>query len=132
MEKYARRPYLHLSGGERQLVLIARSLAQGGVFFIMDEPVSGLDYGNQFHLLQTIKDLSGEGVSFVLTTHHPRHALYLGGRALLLKSGKIIADGPSEEVVTTGNIRDLYELPDEFIRYNTPSVGNSPGLQHLI
>ncbi|MDL2321490.1 ABC transporter ATP-binding protein [Desulfosarcina sp. OttesenSCG-928-B08] len=114
MERHARRPYLHLSGGERQLVLIARSLAQGGVFFIMDEPVSGLDYGNQFHLLQTLKDLSGRGVSFILTTHHPQHALYLGGRALLLKSGKIIADGASTDVITRERICELYQLPESF------------------
>ena len=89
---YAERQYLHLSGGERQLVLIARSIAQNTAYFIMDEPVSGLDYGNQFMLLQTIKELAGEGLSFLLTTHHPEHAVFLGGRALLIKEGQIVAD----------------------------------------
>ncbi len=57
MTHFADRPYLELSGGERQLVMIARALAQSGQYFIMDEPVTGLDYGNQFHLLETIQSL---------------------------------------------------------------------------
>ena len=76
MTHFADRPYLELSGGERQLVMIARALAQGGQYFIMDEPVTGLDYGNQFHLLETIQSLASSvtgdhAPAFILTTHHP-------------------------------------------------------------
>jgi ABC-type cobalamin/Fe3+-siderophores transport systems, ATPase components len=108
---HARKPYLQLSGGERQLVLIARALAQGADYFIMDEPVSGLDYGNQFHLLETIRKLSEEGLSFILTTHHPEHAVFLGGRAMLMKNGELLEDGPAASVITAARVCDLYGMP---------------------
>ena len=115
IEKYAERSYLHLSGGERQLVLIARALAQKSSYFIMDEPVTGLDYGNQFRLLQTVKELSEGGLTFILTTHHPEHAVFLGGRALLIKEGALIGDGEPYKVITTNCICNLYNMPREMV-----------------
>lgn len=112
----ADRPYLHLSGGERQLVLIARALAQNSAFLIMDEPVSGLDYGNQFHLLKVIRELADDGgPGFILTTHHPEQAIYLGGRALMIKDGLLTADGPATETINGRSVRDLYNLPPDFM-----------------
>ncbi|WP_010261962.1 ABC transporter ATP-binding protein [Treponema primitia] len=116
LTEYSQRLYLHLSGGERQLVLIARALAQGAQYFIMDEPVSGLDYGNQFLLLQVIRDLAEQGQSIILTTHHPEHALFLGGRALLIKHGRVMADGPTREVINTDSICALYNMPRELLK----------------
>ncbi|MDR0881059.1 MAG: ABC transporter ATP-binding protein [Candidatus Adiutrix sp.] len=113
--RLAGRPYLQLSGGERQLVLIARALAQNGRFLIMDEPVSGLDYGNQFHLLTVIRELAEQGLSIVLTTHHPEQAVFLGGRSLLLKDGQLRADGPSREVITAPAVCALYDLSPEML-----------------
>lgn len=120
LDGYAQRLYLHLSGGERQLVLIARALAQGPGYFIMDEPVTGLDYGNQFHLLETIKDLSQDGFAgkkpmFMLTTHHPEHAIFLGGRALMMQGGALLADGSVDEVISSGGICRLYGLRPELL-----------------
>jgi iron complex transport system ATP-binding protein len=115
LRKFADRSYLHLSGGERQLVLIARALTQNSTYFIMDEPVTGLDYGNQFLLLQVIKELSEEGLSFLLTTHHPEHAVFLGGRALLIKDGQLMGDGIPYEVITTNCICNLYNMPRELV-----------------
>ncbi|MDR2401180.1 MAG: ABC transporter ATP-binding protein, partial [Deferribacteraceae bacterium] len=66
LESFAERSYLHLSGGERQLVIIARSLAQKAEYFLMDEPVAGLDYGNQYLLLSIIKRLAAEGTAIIL------------------------------------------------------------------
>jgi iron complex transport system ATP-binding protein len=109
----AKRSYLELSGGERQLVLIARALAQNCAALIMDEPASGLDYGNQFHLLDLIGELSAAGPAIVLTTHQPEQALYLGGRAVLLEDGRLIADGRAKDIITPGRVRDLYRLPDK-------------------
>lgn len=113
---HADKSYLQLSGGERQLVLIARALAQGADFCIMDEPVTGLDYGNQFRLLDTIRDLAAGGLSFILTTHHPEHAIFLGGRALLFKEGRLIADGTPENVITSSCICGLYNMPRSLLR----------------
>ena len=131
MRKHAERAYLHLSGGERQLILIARALAQKAEYFIMDEPVSGLDYGNQFMLLQVIKELSEEGLSFILTTHHPEHAVFLGGRSLLIKEGKVMGDGESYDVITTNCICNLYNMPRELVEkfsdmhYARKNIGTS-------
>lgn len=102
------RPYTEVSGGERQLVLIARALAQGADIFIMDEPVNGLDYGNQIRLLSRIADLADSGFTFIKTTHFPDHALWISDRVVMLNNGRIVADGPTEQVVTRANLYKLY------------------------
>ena len=104
------RPYTDVSGGERQLCLIARALTQGAHTFVMDEPVTGLDYGNQIRLLSIIRDLAKEGYTFIQTTHFPDHALWMGGRVLMLKHGKVVAHGPAESVITRRYLSSLYHL----------------------
>jgi iron complex transport system ATP-binding protein len=104
----ADRPYTEISGGERQLTLIARALTQGAQTFIMDEPAAGLDYGNQIRLLEQILLLSREGYTFIKSTHSPEHALWIASRVIMIKDGAVLADGKSGEVVNTSNLRDLY------------------------
>lgn len=111
-EHLVRRSYLELSGGERQLVLIARALAQNCAYLVMDEPVASLDYGNQFRLLDLIRELALAGPAVILTTHHPEQAVFLGGRAVLIKGGRVVADGRAEEIVTRRRVGDLYDLPE--------------------
>ncbi|OCR85693.1 ABC transporter ATP-binding protein [Campylobacter fetus] len=88
--------FLNLSGGQKQLVLIARSLAAKAKTIIMDEPVNGLDFGNQIRLLEMIKTVATNGCNFIITTHHPKHAKFVGGRAILIKNGEIFKDTASE------------------------------------
>jgi iron complex transport system ATP-binding protein len=102
------RPYTEISGGERQLALIARALTQGAHTFIFDEPANGLDYGNQIKLLEELVSLSGEGYTFIKSTHFPDHALWVADRVIMLKDGSIIADGSPDETITTGNLFTLY------------------------
>ncbi len=102
------RPYTEISGGERQLALIARALTQGAHTFIFDEPANGLDYGNQIKLLEELVNLSGEGYTFIKSTHFPDHALWVADRVVMLKDGSIIADGGPDETITTGNLYTLY------------------------
>ncbi|MBU1172452.1 MAG: ABC transporter ATP-binding protein [Proteobacteria bacterium] len=104
------RSYTEVSGGERQLCLIARALAQGADTFVMDEPVSGLDYGNQVRLLTTIRSLASEGYTFIKTTHFPDHALWMSGQVLMLKKGRVVITGPSDDVITQASLSDLYHL----------------------
>ncbi len=104
------RPYTEISGGERQLVLIARSLAQGADVFIMDEPVNGLDYGNQMRLLDGIRQLATEGLTFIMTTHFPDHALMTADRVILFKNGTVIDDGKPAQTITQDAIFDLYRV----------------------
>jgi iron complex transport system ATP-binding protein len=102
------RPYTDISGGERQLTLIARALVQGANIFVMDEPVNGLDYGNQIRLLSQIGDLALDGYTFIKTTHFPDHALWLSDRVVMLKKGRVIADQRAAHAVTDEKLYELY------------------------
>lgn len=115
----AARPFGQLSGGQKQMVLLARALTQGVDTFIMDEPVSGLDYGNQIRLLELISGLSTQGYTFLKTTHYPDHALLVSTRVAVMNGGKIIADGIPEKVITPGMIRDVYGIEADLITHNT-------------
>jgi iron complex transport system ATP-binding protein len=102
------RPYTQISGGERQLTLIARAMTQGAHTFIMDEPANGLDYGNQIKLLEGLIDLCDEGYTFLKSTHFPDHALWVANRVIMLKDGAVIADGAPDSVITSENLLALY------------------------
>lgn len=104
------RAYTEISGGERQLALIARSLAQGAGVFIMDEPVNGLDYGNQMRLLHDINGLARDGLTFIMTTHFPDHALMTADRVILFKEGRVIADGAPQDTITRDSLHTLYRI----------------------
>ncbi len=112
------RPYTEVSGGERQLALIARSLTQGADVFIMDEPVNGLDYGNQMRLLKGIKNLAKEGLTFVMTTHFPDHALMTADRAVLVRQGEILTEGPPGTAINRDTLFALYRIEVEVVEVN--------------
>ena len=114
----ADRAYTEISGGERQLTLIARALAQGAKTFIMDEPASGLDYGNQLRLLDQIIKLSREGYTFIKSTHSPEHALWIADRAIMIKNGSIVADGKCDDVISSENIHRLYNARVNVLNLN--------------
>ncbi|MBQ1821382.1 MAG: ABC transporter ATP-binding protein [Clostridia bacterium] len=97
-----------LSGGEQQLVYIARALAQQTRTLLMDEPTSSLDYGNQIRVLNAVKTLSREGYSVLLSTHNPQHALWYADRVLALKDGRVAALGPAHETLTETLLEALY------------------------
>jgi iron complex transport system ATP-binding protein len=102
------RGYQHISGGERQLALIARALAQQTPVIVMDEPASNLDYGNSLRLMQQVKALTEQGLTFIMSTHDPDHALLFADRILALKGGRVAAFGKVEDVVTEALIETLY------------------------
>jgi iron complex transport system ATP-binding protein len=104
----AARAYTEISGGERQLTLIARALAQGARILILDEPMSGLDYGHQLRLLALLRRLAREGHAVLKTTHHPEHALVGSDRVLLLEQGRISAEGAPAAVLTPERLYALY------------------------
>lgn len=104
----AMRPYTEISGGERQLTLIARALAQGAGILILDEPMTGLDYGYQVRLLHHLVDLAGSGHSILFSTHNPEHAVRVATRIVVLRDGAIMADSPPAQIITPSLIRALY------------------------
>jgi len=114
----ANRAYTEISGGERQLTLIARALAQGARTFMMDEPASGLDYGNQLRLLDQIIKLSREGYTFIKSTHSPEHALWIADRAVMIKNGTIVADGRCDDVISSETLLRLYNARVNVLQFN--------------
>ncbi|MDR2530148.1 MAG: ABC transporter ATP-binding protein [Oscillospiraceae bacterium] len=106
----AERGYTHISGGERQLTLVARAMAQQAKILIMDEPTANLDFGNQIRVMRRIRELTREGYAVVLSTHNPEHALRFADRVLAINRGTIVAIGAPSEVITDALICELYSL----------------------
>lgn len=102
------RGYRNLSGGERQLVLIARAMAQQAKILIMDEPSSSLDFGNRIHVMETAKQLTEHGYCVIQTTHDPDQAYRYSDKILALCGGTILAFGTPKETVTEALISELY------------------------
>ena len=107
----ADRPFDHLSGGEQQLVFIARALCQQAKILLMDEPTASLDYGNRLLVLGVARDLSRAGYTVLLSTHDPQHALWYADRALALHEGKVLAQGAARDVVVPDVLQRLYGRP---------------------
>jgi iron complex transport system ATP-binding protein len=104
----AARRFPELSGGERQMVCIARALAQGSTVLLMDEPTAHLDYGNQVRILHTIRALAQQGYSILLSTHAPDHALFVANKVALLKDGQLHGPGAPQEIMTDTTLSELY------------------------
>lgn len=104
----ANKPYTQLSGGQQQLVLIARALTQQADLIVMDEPTASLDFGNQQLVLSRMSMLSKMGKSVIMVTHDPDHALYCADRVIVMEGGSIIKQGTSSECITTEVLRRIY------------------------
>ncbi|MGE0358352.1 MAG: ABC transporter ATP-binding protein [Burkholderiales bacterium] len=102
-----------VSGGERQLALIARALATEAAYLVMDEPTANLDYGNQSRVLDEIGRLKAAGIGVLVSTHHPEHAFRIADRVLLLAGGRLAAAGPTVETLTAAALSALYGRPIE-------------------
>lgn len=104
------KPYTMISGGERQLVLIARALTQNAKLLIMDEPTSNLDYGNQMRVLKRIKMLANKDMAIIMTSHFPDHALISATNILLMGKNYKYEYGSSKEMITSDNLKKLYNI----------------------
>ena len=102
--------YTNLSGGERQLVFLARVLCQKPDILILDEPTSHLDFGNQIKLLEIIDNLADSGLSIIMSSHFPDHAFLSSTKVAIMKDKKFIDFGTPEDVVTESNLKKAYSI----------------------
>ncbi len=123
----AERNYMLLSGGQRQLVLIARAICQESKVLIMDEPASNLDFANSGRVMEIIKMLASDGYIIILSTHSPEQPFSIGNAVLLLKDGYVHSCGTPSEVLTKQNLFDVYGINMDIVQ-----VKDSTGQNHSI
>lgn len=110
--RLSQRTYTKLSGGEKQLVLIARSLAQQSPVMFMDEPISHLDYKNQITVLRLVRSLlSSHALTFIITLHDPNMAAAFSDEIVLFKQGSIINKGTVGKIISSATLSELYDIP---------------------
>jgi iron complex transport system ATP-binding protein len=107
----AGRRYTEISGGERQLVLIARALAQKAPWLILDEPAASLDLANQVTVLRAVADMAARGFGVLMTTHDPTHAFLCASRVALMNAGCIIASDTPHNALTEATLCEAYGVP---------------------
>jgi iron complex transport system ATP-binding protein len=109
-------PYTDISGGELRLTLIARVLAQNTSVVILDEPTAFLDFKNEFLILNKIRDLRDKkNLTVLMTMHDPNQALRFSDRVLLMKKLEVVALGKPAEVLTSDNLKKLYDIEAELL-----------------
>jgi iron complex transport system ATP-binding protein len=128
----ATRIFTEISGGERQMALIARALTQEANIVVMDEPTASLDFGNQVRVLEQIRALSTSGHSVIFATHDPDHAFLCADRVALMHEGHMLALGAPEETITAERLKTIYgvevvvaTLPETGRRVCAPSLGGA-------
>lgn len=121
---FAERRYTELSGGERQMVMVARALAQEARYLILDEPASSLDFGNQVRVLQTLRHLVREGFGVLMATHHPEHALRCANRVAVVREGRLSPADLPAEVLTADRLETIYRVP--FVVANLADLDGKP------
>ncbi|SKC46720.1 ABC transporter ATP-binding protein [Maledivibacter halophilus] len=109
------RIYTEISGGEKQLTLIARALAQEAKMLIMDEPTSNLDFGHQIRVLNHINDLIKSGIGVIMTSHFPNHVFLCATKVSMIKDGKLFKIGTPKQVITKESLKDIYGIDTEVI-----------------
>ncbi len=120
-----RRPITRLSGGERQLVWIARGLAQGAGCLLLDEPTAHLDPQHEHALFAIVERLAAGGAAFAVASHHPGSALLYATRVTLLKEGRVLCSGAPSETMTIDALRAAYGM--EFV-----IVGGNDGERAIV
>lgn len=125
--------YTNISGGERQLVLIARALAQDTPIMILDEPTNHLDFRNQIHILTILKHLVHEkGLLVLIATHDPNHTLNYADEVIILHNGTILTQGNPQKVITRETIRQVYDVEVDEIWKNHRIRGVMPAEASLM
>lgn len=109
------RNFTTLSGGEKQMVLIARAMAQQPDYIALDEPTANLDLGNRSQVMQTLCTLRDKGYGILMNTHSPQQVLHYADYVILLKNKGVAGKGKPAQVLTTNAVSELYNTPLEII-----------------
>ena len=115
LDALAAKPLAEISGGERQLVLFARALAQQTGLIVLDEPTSHLDFGNQVKILSLIHNLAGAGMTVIMTSHNPDHTFMVSDKVVIMNHGRLQGFGPPDRVITEESLKDLYGIEVKII-----------------
>jgi iron complex transport system ATP-binding protein len=118
IESLGERPVPALSGGERQLVTVARALAQQPTILLLDEPTAHLDLANARRILHVLRSLKGAGKTIVFTTHDPNAAAAIADYVILLRGGKVLSSGPAAATLTAENLSATYGVNVEVLEAN--------------
>lgn len=116
-------PYTQISGGERQLVLIARTITQGTDIILMDEPTSHLDFKNQTLILRMINKLAAQGTAIIMSTHLPNHALLYSSQVALMSRGQFLLSGSPDSVISEKTLSDTYGIEVKILSLQDDSSG---------
>lgn len=108
IKSFINRRFCEISGGEKQLVLIARALAQNARIIIMDEPTSNLDYGNRIRVMSVIKKLTQTGYLVIQSAHDPEQTFLYADQVIILRNGEMMSKGTPQEMITSTRMKDLY------------------------
>lgn len=117
--------YSELSGGERQLILIARAILQNSKIILMDEPTSNLDYGNKIRLMQTLNRLKRDGYTIIISSHDPQDAIFYGDITVLFHEKKILKYGATTDIINSENLTKIYGQDIEVIHIHEKEVAIS-------
>lgn len=115
------RPYTQLSGGEMQLVIFARVLAQQPKLLLLDEPTAHLDFGNQVRVLRTVGDLASTGLPVIMTSHFPDHAFLASSKVAVMKDNRFLAIGSPDEVITEERMEKIYGIKVKILDVEAPA-----------
>ena len=118
----ADKPVTALSGGQRQLTLIARSIAQNAPVMILDEPTSALDFNNQISIWKILKKLSSTGKLIIACSHDPNHLLWFAENTLVIKNGEILASGKTDDIITNSLLKEIYGSEYNILHNDTNKI----------
>ena len=116
------RPVTHLSGGEKQLVLVARSLAQEPRILLLDEPMSNLDLANKIRLIEVLRSLKKEGVTILFTSHEPEIAAAISNYLVLMGNGNNIEHGPTDKILSSESLSRIYGIEVKVADYEGKKI----------
>lgn len=111
--------YTDISGGERQLVMIARALAQEPQFLVLDEPTASLDYGNMVRVMEKIKALREKKYGIIMTTHSPDQAFMCSSKVALIQRGAPVKFGDAADIITRKNLYGAYKVDVRVVEFAT-------------